>query len=884
MPSLSDIDSILFDARTFELKLLQSGNPLPLFKQTLKQASNTLLEYFQAGRSANELVHAWARFIDALLTHAWINQLGESQQDLSLLAVGGYGRGELHPHSDIDLMILLRENTHQYDEQLENFLRFLWDIGLEVGHSVRSLDECVIEAEKDITVVTNIQEARLLIGNKNLYEEQRDRCSPKHLWPSKIFFEAKWREQITRHTKFNDTAYNLEPNIKEGPGGLRDIQMIGWVAKRHFDANTLHDLVTHQFLSETEYHSLTEGQNFLWKIRFGLHVLSKRREDRLLFDHQRVLAKQFGYRDEPHRLGVETFMKDYYRTVMELNRLNDMLLQLFQEEILYSETVDEPNIINKRFQVRKGFLEIRHQNIFVHYPFAMLEMFLVMAQNPNIKGVRANTIRAIRDHRHLIDNDFRSDLRCKSLFMEILRQPIGITHELRRMNRYGVLAAYIPAFGKIVGQMQHDLFHVYTVDEHTLFVLRNLRRFTVTEHKDEFPLCSKLISLVPKQELVLIAALFHDIAKGRNGDHSTLGAVDAKNFCIQHGLSKYDTEIVGWLVKNHLLMSTTAQRKDISDPGVVHIFANQVGDLTHLNYLYLLTVADTRATSPHVWNAWKDALLKELYNTTRHALQRGLDNPLMQTEFIGEVKKQVKSKLLQSNIKKSSIITMWERFDEEYFLRYAVDEIVWQSKALLNKKAIPPLVLTRKDSERGSTEIFIYSKIFDGLFSVSTSIIDQMGLTIVDARLMQSKDGYTLNSYIILDQDGGPIQDDHRLQELCDRIFIQISEPSKQLIDVNRRLNRQQKHFTFPTKIDFWADPNHARTVMKVTAYDRPGLLSLISSALNYCKVRLHNAKIATFGERAEDLFFITDHNNQPIIDEIQFNCLRNTITEFLDD
>lgn len=331
-------------------------------------------------------------------------------------------------------------------------------------------------------------------------------------------------------------------------------------------------------------------------------------------------------------------------------------------------------------------------------------------------------------------------------------------------------------------------------------------------------------------------------------------------------------------------MSATAQRKDIGDPGVVHTFASQVGDLIHLNYIYLFTVADIRATSPDVWNTWKDALLKELYNATRHALQRGLDNPLMQTEFIDDVKKQVKSRLLDIHIKKSAINTIWKRFNEEYFLRYSVDEIVWQSKALLDKKATPPLVLFRKDSVRGGTEIFIYSKIFDGLFAISTSVIDQMGLTIVDARIMQSRDSYTLNSYIVLDQNGDPVQDDYRLQELADKIFIRINQPAAHDIDLNPRLNRQQKHFTFPTEINFWSDPNHARTVMKVTAYDRPGLLSLVSTALNHCKIRLHNAKIATFGERAEDLFFITDHQDQPLTNTTQFDCLQNTITEFLDD
>ena len=883
MQPVSAIDSSLLDVAQFDTQLSQSANDLPVFKQTLRQAKTTLIEYFHAGRSASELVHAWARFIDNILLHAWTRHLGENLQ-LSLLAVGGYGRGELHPHSDIDLMILLKENTHAFDEQLEHFLRFLWDIGLEVGHSVRSIEECVLEAEKDITVATNIQEARLLIGNPQLAEEQRLRCSPQHIWPSRDFFEAKWKEQIARHAKFNDTAYKLEPNIKEGPGGLRDIQMIGWVAKRHFDANTLHDLVKHRFLSETEYNSLLGGQNFLWKIRFGLHVLSKRREDRLLFDHQRTLAKQFGYHDEPHRLGVESFMKDYYRTIMELNRLNEMLLQLFQEEILYADDKDKPVILNKRFQVQKGFLEIRFSNTFKLYPFAILETFLILSQTPNIKGVRANTIRAIRDHRHLIDKDFRNDLRCKSLFMEILRQPVGITHELRRMNRYGVLAAYIPAFGNIVGQMQHDLFHVYTVDEHTLTVIRNLRRFTVAEFTHEFPLCSDLMANVPKQELLIIAALFHDIAKGRGGDHSTLGAVDAEDFCRQHSLSKYDTDVVTWLVHNHLIMSATAQRKDISDPGIVHGFASQVGDLIHLNYIYLLTVADVRATSPDVWNTWKDALLKELYHATRKALQRGLDNPLMQTEFIDDVKKQVKLQLYQSNVNKKDLDTLWQRLNEEYFLRYSVDEIVWQNKALLARTAKSPMVLTRKDSTRGGTEVFIYAKIFDGLFAISTSAIDQLSFTIMDARIMQSKDGYTLNSYIILDQEGDRIEDDYRLQELVDRIASLIENQVDINTDTKPHLNRQQKHFTFPTQVDFWADPNYDRTVMKVTAYDRPGLLALISTAMNQCQVRLHNAKVATFGEKAEDLFFVTDHQDQALRSDQQFDCLRTTITAFLDD
>ena len=880
----ASIDKTLFDQVAFDASLARNTPALGLFRDTVRQATALLKEYFLAGRSATELVFARARFVDTLLQHAWGLFLPDDTDDIALLAVGGYGRGELHPHSDIDLMILLADETGRYNEQLEAFLRFLWDIGLEVGHSVRTLDECTVQAEKDITTTTNIQEARLLVGPVALHEEQRRLCAPDHLWPSKAFFQAKWQEQLRRHEKFNDTAYKLEPNIKEGPGGLRDIQMVGWVAKRHFDADTLHDLVTHQFLTELEYDALVAGQSFLWKIRFGLHVLSGRREDRLLFDYQRTLAKQFGFRDEPHRLAVETFMKQYYRTVMELNRLNEMLLQLFQEEILYTEDSSAPTIINKRFQVRKGFLEVSQPDIFKRYPFALLELFLIMTENPHIKGVRANTIRGIRDHRYLIDNDFRNDLRCISLFIEILRQPQGITHELRRMNRYGILAAYIPAFGKIVGQMQHDLFHVYTVDEHTLFLLRNLRRFTVPKFAHEFPLCSKIIQHIPKQELLLIAALFHDIAKGRGGDHSELGAIDAEQFCQRHSLSQYDTQLVIWLIKNHLLMSSTAQRKDISDPGVVHHFANLVGDKIHLDYIYLLTVADIRATSPDVWNTWKDALLKELYNATRHALQRGLDNPLMQTEYIEDIKKTARLTLNHTDLAKRDIKQLWARWDSEYFLRYTAMEIVWHTKSILNARQKIPLVLIRKATQRGGTEIFIYTQIFDELFALTTSIIDQMGLTVVDARIMQSKDGYTLTTYMVLSQSGDPINDEYHLQELVEKICSGIKNSVPHVVDVNRRLNRQQQHFAFPAEVEFWPAPNDDRTVMQVTAMDRPGLLSLVGSALNHYYIRLHNAKISTFGERAEDLFFITDENDRPIKDQQQLEQLRQTIIEFLND
>ena len=875
----------LLDTAALEAALDADGPPIRTYREALNSAHEDLKSRFLAGEPVVPLVHARARVIDQVLARTW-ERFFTQEDDIALIAVGGYGRGELHPGSDIDLLLLLGAETaaETMAEPIESFLTFLWDIGLEVGHSVRSVGECIDEAARDITVATNLQEARLLIGAQALFDQQRAACGPDHIWPSREFFAAKWQEQIERHHKYHDTAYNLEPNIKEGPGGLRDIQMIGWVAKRHFDAATLHDLVAHDFLTEQEYDSLMQGQTFLWRIRFGLHTLAGRREDRLLFDHQRTLAAQFGYRDDEHRLAVELFMKDYYRTVMELNRLNEMLLQLFQEEILYAEDSGEPVELTRRFQSRKGFLEVTHERVFKRYPFALLEVFLLLEQHPEIKGVRANTIRLIRDHRYLIDESFRSDLRARSLFMEILRQPHGVTHELRRMNRYGVLAAYLPVFANIVGQMQHDLFHVYTVDEHTLTVIRNLRRLTVPEFRGEYPLASTIMERIPKPELLYIAALFHDIAKGRGGDHSELGASDAEEFCQQHGLSAYDTRLVSWLVRYHLIMSMTAQRRDIEDPAVINAFAQQVGDQTHLNYLYLLTMADIRATSPTVWNSWKDALLKELYQYTTRALRRGLENPLLASERVEGIMQQARERLVADGIPDDAITELWNGLGEEYFRRYSVDEIVWHSRSIIQTPPEElPLILIREETHRGGTEIFIHMREHSGLFALTSAILDQLGLTIADARIITSSNGHTLDTFIVLEEDGVPIEDGYRLQEVLDVLRRRLSNPEAN-VAVTRRLPRQMRHFEFPAQVHFSEDHRNECTIMEVVALDRPGLLSRLGAAMVEAGVNLRTAKIATFGERAEDIFFITDEANRPLRDPDRLEELRQAVIDAAND
>lgn len=878
--------ALLFDRSDFEATLAATSNPIKLFRDTLKQANQELENRFLNNESVLSLVTHRAQFIDELLLHAWDHTVGEGGRDIDLVAVGGYGRGELHPHSDIDIMLLAEADTlMQNGEALERFLMFLWDIGLEVGHSVRTLQDCIEQGRMDITVATNLMEARLLSGPEYLFQAMREQTDQNHIWPGREFFRAKWEEQIARHRKFHDTAFNLEPNIKEGPGGLRDIQMIGWVAKRHFGAETLHDLVNHGFLTAEEYQALIEGQTFLWKVRFGLHTFAKRREDRLLFDHQRTLAKQFGYRDDGKRLAVEHFMKVYYRTIKELERLNEMLLQLFQEEILYAEESGEPHPINRRFQSRHGFIEVTHPRVFDQHPFALLEIFLVLAQNPALKGIRAGTIRLLRSRRNLINEDFRNDLRCRSLFMELLRQPRGITQQLRRMNRYGILAAYLPAFGNVVGQMQHDLFHVYTVDEHTLFVIRNLRRFTVPEFHHEFPLCSRISQQLAKPELLYIAALFHDIAKGRGGDHSVLGAEDAEVFCHLHNLSDYDTNLVLWLIRNHLLMSTTAQRKDISEPEVINEFAAKLGKQEYLDYLYLLTVADVRATSPTVWNSWKDALLAELYHSTNKALRRGLSNPVAESEIIAEHQADARKLLQLQRIPPERIQQFWARLGDEYFLRYSGNEIAWHTKGVIEHgDSEEPLILIRQQTERGGTEIFLYTLIRDYQFTTTTAALDQMGLNVVDARVIPSSDNHTLDTYMVLEENGEPIHGHFRLDEIRMMLQYLLTHPEETPINVHRQMARQLKHFNIQTQVVFHDDPGKARTVMEVITSDRPGLLSRIARALAACDIRMQNAKIATFGERVEDIFFITDQHNRPLQKDEQKQCLMKKIVEALEE
>ncbi|MFT5706816.1 MAG: [protein-PII] uridylyltransferase [Oceanospirillaceae bacterium] len=865
MAQVQKIDiRLFFNFGQFQQQLQDCDQPIAVFKQALNDMRINMDREFKAGIAIQKLIYGRSQILDLLITSAWQLFPWPSSEQASLIAVGGFGRGELHPHSDIDLLILFNDvDPELYQQSISQFLTFLWDIKLEVGSSVRTIEECLDQSKSDLTIATNLIESRTIIGSKELREKMYKLVASEKAWSAKDFLIGKSAEQKNRHKRTNNTEYNLEPNIKNSPGGLRDIHTIGWVAKRYFAVNLLDDLVDHEFISPSELKILNNGQHYLWKIRYALHMMNNKREDRLLLDHQRSLAEFFGYKDQKGKLAVEQFMERYYRIAMQMTGFNDILLQYF-EESLNDHLPSDIKIINNRFNLHNNFLTVAHDKVFTYQPFALMELFVLLAQDRSIAGVRASTIRLIREHWHLIDDEFRSDIRNISLFMELLRQQDGVSTELKRMIRYGILGRYLPEFGRIVGQMQHDLFHIYTVDAHTVKVIRKCRQFRHPEHKEQFPIAHAVVNQLPKIELLYIAALYHDIGKGRGGDHSELGALDALEFCKTHRLGKWDSQLIAWLVRSHLLMSMTAQRKDISDPEIIQTFAEHVGDVTHLDYLYALTVADINATNNKLWNNWRASLMRQLYSETKIALKRGLDNPVNRQDLIEQVQQEALEILSIGNLDPQKIENLWASVSEDYFIHENAKNIAWHTKAIIESPAaFKTVVLIKKTSLRlyeGASEVFIYTKNADNLFAVTVATVDQLSLSIQDARIYQTQSEYAFSSYTILTQQNKSIPDNEKTLQLIKRTIVkQLSSPKKYSSIIRRRVSRQMKLFSIPSKVKFSTDPSFNYTLVEIISPDRPGLLALIGEVFATHNIIVCKAKMSVVGEHVVDLFFITD-------------------------
>ena len=835
-------------------------------KNLLNQADECLAAKFYNHQNIDQLVKTRAWVVEQLILAVW-DRLIPDEQDVTLVAVGGFGRGELHPHSDVDLLIMLAE-PHPDDElrkAIEAFITLLWDAGFYISHSVRTVEACVIEAKKDVSTATSLMEARLMSGDTGILEEMLDATSADKVWSAADFFDAKYEEQTRRHEQYHDTAYNLEPNIKDGPGGLRDIQMIGWVAKRHLSTQSLHTLVARGFITESELQELKDGRSFLWEIRYALHLLAGRGEDRLLFEYQRKIAGHFFFGDDipDSNAVVEAFMQRYYRTVMQLERLNEMLLQLFSEELLSNQTLPSEDI-GVDFEVSHGFIEVSDDDLFDRRPVAIMELFLLLAKHEHLRGIRASTIRLIRDKLHLIDNDFRANPQARQTFYDLLCEPSGVYTQLQRMNRYGVLAAFIPAFENITGRMQFDLFHVYTVDQHILFVVRNLRRFAYGKYHQEFTHCADIFQQIDNPQILYLAALFHDIAKGRNGDHSTLGAVDAREFCSTLPMSEEHQERVAWLVEQHLVMSQTAQRRDISDPETIRIFSNLVGSQVRLDYLYLMTCADIAATSPKLWNTWKDSLLWELYSNTSVALADGSSNLLDHNHIMQETRSQVHEYLIKKGIGAERIDPLWDSLSPNVFLRFSEDQLGWAATEVLTApEDVQMLVSVREVEDQGVSELLVYSKDFDGLFAAVTVVIDEIGLDVLSARIMSASSDYCFDLFQVMDGHSQALNeiDSERLQSRLNEVLSKMTVPKPMVRKTPRRL----RPFKSSAKVQFSAARGGDMTLMDVECTDRPGLLSQMSVAMVSEGVRIHDARIATLGDRVEDTFIISDQHNAPL-------------------
>ena len=840
---------------------------LALAREQYRAGKNALFESLATSGASTRGIHGLlqklARHTDATLQNLWA--LADFGPDACLVAVGGYGRGELFPYSDVDVLLLLPDDSEvddnpQLKAKIETFISNCWDSGLEIGSSVRTAADCVLEAAKDVTVQTSLLEARLLVGSKKNFASLQTQLAG--VMDAKAFFIAKTLELRQRHNKFEDTPYALEPNCKESPGGLRDLQVILWVAHAAGLGSSWAELAKNGLATPFEVKQIKANEALLSLIRARLHLLAARREDRLVFDLQTSVATSFGYNSQLDtngrllRRSSEALMKRYYWAAKAVAQLNQILLLNIEERL-------NPNnyplrSINQRFADKAGMLEVASDDLYVRHPHAILETFLLYETTVGIKGLSARTLRALYNARGMMTEKFRNDPVNRRTFVQILQQPEGITHAIRLMNQTSVLGRYLWVFRKIVGQMQHDLFHVYTVDQHILMVLRNVRRFFMAEHSHEYPMCSQLAAGWDKPWILYIAALFHDIAKGRGGDHSVLGCSDVRLFCKQHGIAPEDAKLAEFLVGEHLSMSRIAQKEDLSDPEVITAFAKRVGNERYLTALYLLTVADIRGTSPKVWNAWKGKLLEDLYRYTLRVL--GGRAPDADAEVEARKREALTTLALHAEPFEGHK-ALWETLDVSYFMRHDASDIAWHARQLSRHAGkAKAIVRARRSSAGEGMQVLVYTPDAPDLFARICGYFDQAGFSILDAKIHTAKNGYALDTFQVIYPD---LNDEHdHFRELAAMVEAELDRtievPGELPAPSMGRISRRVKSFPVAPRVDLRPDEKGQRWLLSVSASDRAGLLYLIARILAKHGIHLQLAKVTTLGERVEDTFLIS--------------------------
>ena len=859
---MADLQAIRAEYRAEKALLLQAVG---------KRGSN--------GRDAHEALSRMAQLADDVLRRLW--EHAGLQSPFALLAVGGFGRGELFPHSDVDVLVLMPdgfdpESDPKLKARIEAFIGGCWDSGLEIGSSVRTLSGCLAESEKDVTVQTALLESRLVTGNADLMQQFKTAFAAA--MDPQAFFVAKTLELRQRHTKYENTPYALEPNCKESPGGLRDLQVILWVAKAAGFGNSWKDLAANGLATPFEVQQILRNESLLTRIRARLHLIANRREDRLVFDMQNAVAESFGYVNpspEPfdasgapaRRTFVrasETLMRRYYWAAKAVAQLNQILMLNIEERL--NPSTHTPRRINDYFNDKAGMIDVVSDDLYQREPHAILATFLAYQTTVGVKGLSARTLRALYNARNLMDAGFRRDPVNRETFRRIVMEPEGITHAMRLMNQTSVLGRYLWVFRRIVGQMQHDLFHVYTVDQHILMVLRNMRRFFIVEHAHEYPFCSQLASGWDKPWLLYIAALFHDIAKGRGGDHSDLGAIEVRRFCKQHGVDNADTQLIEFVVREHLSMSQIAQKSDLSDPKVIANFARRVGNERQLTALYLLTVADIRGTSPKVWNAWKGKLLEDLYRYTSRALGGHAPDPDAEVE---SRKREALVMVAMHSLPFEAHKPLWDTLDVGYFMRHDAADIAWHTRQLSRMVGAHKTVVRARRSPAGEgLQVLVYTPDQSDLFARICGYFDQRGFSVLDARIHTAKNGYALDTFQLV--TSAPPEEYREITSMLENGLAKVITDAGPLPKPGRgRVSRRVKSFPIAPRVTLTPDEKGQRWLLNISASDRVGLLYSVSRVLARHHVNLQLAKVATLGERVEDTFLIDgpelQHNKKQI-------------------
>jgi len=856
---------------------------LDQLKSFERNSTQCLQAHFLNQTRVRELVIARSSHMDELLKTLWL-KLALSAE-CSLIAVGGYGRGELHPHSDLDLLVLLPGAVNQSDSAiLSQFIALLWDVGLKVGHAVRSIKECILLAKQDVTIITSLMESRLLVGDAKLFEELQIKTAPNKMWNAQDFFRAKSLEQKQRYRKYDGSSFDLEPNLKSSPGGLRDIHLIGWIAQRRYYPKSLFQLIQEEIITKKEYYTLIKNQLFLWRVRFALHQITGKAEDRLLFDYQKDAAKCLGFLDDEKSLAVEKMMKRYYRSVRVIRNITEILLQALDEKTFPMSSLQHVENIDTDYRLVNHRVDVIDSALFDNKPGELIRVFQVLASKQNALGLTANTLRSVRAARNKIGPKFIDNPINQRLFLDFWHTNHQSSRAMFAMKRSGILSDYLPAFKLITGQMQYDMFHSYTVDEHTLFLLRNLVKFTSENAKNDFPLCHEIMSKQAQPEIIYLAGLFHDIGKGRGGDHSEIGSQEALKFCQKHNLSDEHCELISWLVANHLIMSLTAQKRDTSDPKIIQNFAELMVTPQRLELLYILTVADIRATSASLWTSWKDSLLKELALATLAVLNHE-QNELLEPWI--DTRTNVRNALIAKNFDTERVNQYLQHVGSDYFTKNPADTIIWQAENILtatkdleqpfadNNSAV---IAVRTRLDGGGSEIFIYSRNQADLFAILTTTLAQHHLNVQGASIYTDKNDFCHDSFYTLNKMNNPTISNADQKSLVREIKKNLASTNWNRRKIQRRMPRQNKHFDVNTEIVFSKDEFDQYTRLDIVARDKPGLLSTLAQAFKACKIKLHDARITTLGEKVEDTFIISHVDDSAVSDPEQQKKLADAI------